>query len=67
VHDYFSARKGVEDDNLSIIRMGARAVGSLVASELVEAFMMAEFSGAARHRRRLRKVAALETVMIKAA
>jgi ribose 5-phosphate isomerase B len=60
VHDHFSARQGVEDDHMNIICMGGRTVGPAVAWDLVETFLAAEFSGAARHLRRLSKVASLE-------
>jgi ribose 5-phosphate isomerase B len=60
IHDHFSARQGVEDDHMNIICLGGRTVGSGVAWELVETFMAAEFSQAARHVRRLSKVARLE-------
>jgi len=60
VHDHFSARQGVEDDNMNIICMGGRAIGPFVAWDLVEAFLGAKFSQAERHRRRLGKVASLE-------
>ncbi len=60
VHDHYSARQGVEHDNMNIICMGGRVVGPAVALDLVDAFLAAEFSGAERHVRRLRKIAALE-------
>jgi ribose 5-phosphate isomerase B len=60
IHDHFSARQGVEDDHMNIICMGARTIGPLVAWDLVETFVGAEFSQAARHLRRLSKVASLE-------
>jgi ribose 5-phosphate isomerase B len=60
VEDHFSARQGVEDDHMNIICMGARTIGPLLAWDLVEAFLAAEFSQAPRHLRRLEKVAALE-------
>jgi len=60
VHDHFSAHQGVEDDDMNILCMGGRIVGPSVARELVDTFLKAEFSGAERHVRRLRKVAALE-------
>jgi 5-methylthioribose kinase len=37
-------------------------VGHALAWELVQDFLAARFSGAERHRRRLAKVAALETI-----
>lgn len=60
IHDPFSARQGVEDDDLNIICLGGLVVGHAIAWELVRTFLGARFSGAARHRRRLAKVAALE-------
>lgn len=67
VHDHFSAHQGVEDDHMNIICMGARANGPMVAWDLVEAFLGAEFSQAPRHLRRLGKVAALELAVTRAA
>ena len=61
IHDHFSARQGVEDDDMNIICMGGRVVGPEVARDLVDTFLAARFSGAERHVRRLRKIAALET------
>ncbi len=60
IHDHFSARQGVEDDHLNILCMGGRTVGPEVAWDLVQTFLAAEFSQAARHLRRLAKVASLE-------
>lgn len=64
VHDHFSARQGVEDDDMNIICMGARAIGPFVAWDLLEAFLAARFSEAERHRRRLAKVASLEPAAV---
>ena len=61
IHDHFSARQGVEDDNMNILCMGGRTVGPAVAWDIVQTFLAAEFSQAQRHLRRLAKVAALET------
>jgi len=61
INDHFSARQGVEDDHMNIICLGGRVMGLMVAWDLVETFLQAEFSTAERHLRRLGKVAALET------
>ena len=58
--DHFSARQGVEDDHMNIICLGGRVVGPESAWDLVQAFLVAEFSQAERHLRRLSKVAAVE-------
>jgi ribose 5-phosphate isomerase B len=59
-HDSFSARQGVEDDNMNILCLGARVIGVELAADLVRDFLGARFSGAERHRRRLGKIAAME-------
>ena len=60
IEDHFSARQGVEDDDLNVICLGGRIEGPELAWDLVQTFLAAEFSQAPRHVRRLRKVAALE-------
>jgi ribose 5-phosphate isomerase B len=59
-HDTFSARQGVEDDDMNVLCLGARVIGPALATELVRAFVNAKFSGAERHVRRLAKVKAIE-------
>ena len=59
-HDPFSARQGVEDDDMNVLCLGARVVGPELAAELVRVFLTARFSDAERHRRRLEKIANLE-------
>ena len=60
IHDVFSARQGVEDDDMNVFCLGGRVIGDGLALQLVETFLAARFSGAERHRRRLTKVRALE-------
>jgi ribose 5-phosphate isomerase B len=60
INDTFSARQGVEDDNLNIICLGGRVIGYELAWELVSAFLDARFSRKDRHLRRLAKVASLD-------
>jgi ribose 5-phosphate isomerase B len=60
INDTFSARQGVEDDNLNILCLGGRVVGYELAWELVTTFLAARFSMKERHLRRLAKVAALD-------
>jgi ribose 5-phosphate isomerase B len=63
-HDDFSARQGVEDDDLNILCFGGRTTGMAVAWDCTKSFLNAKFSGAERHRRRLAKVAQLEAAWI---
>jgi ribose 5-phosphate isomerase B len=67
IHDHFSAKQGVEDDHMNILCMGGRTVGPEVAWDLVQTFLASEFSQAARHLRRLGKVAALEIPPVESA
>ncbi|MDB4914175.1 MAG: sugar-phosphate isomerase, RpiB/LacA/LacB family [Gemmatimonadetes bacterium] len=59
-HDSFSARQGVEDDDMNVLCLGARVIGEELAAELMKSFLRASFSGEPRHRRRLGKIQALE-------
>jgi ribose 5-phosphate isomerase B len=59
-HDTFSARQGVEDDDMNVLTLGARIIGPLLAIEVIQAFLKAQFSHAERHERRLNKVKGFE-------
>jgi ribose 5-phosphate isomerase B len=59
-HDTYSAHQGVEHDDMNVLCLGARIIGSELARELVRAFAGAAFSGEERHKRRLQKVLAFE-------
>lgn len=60
ITEIFSARQGVEDDNMNMICLGGRVIEESLAWELVNIFMKAKFSNAERHNRRLAKVAAID-------
>ena len=60
-HDSYSARQGVEHDDMNVLVLGARIVASSLAKDLVRIFLAAEFTGEERHMRRLNKLKALET------
>lgn len=64
-HDTFSARQGVEDDNINILCLGARVIGNELAKDIVKIWLSASFSGAERHRRRLSKVEEIEKEFLK--
>ena len=61
INENFSAQQGVEDDDLNLICLGGLLVGHALAWELVQTFLAARFKGAKRFRRRLAKVAQLES------
>jgi ribose 5-phosphate isomerase B len=59
-HDTYSAHQGVEHDDMNLLCLGSRVIGSELALELIKTFLAAEFSGADRHKRRLQKLAVIE-------
>lgn len=59
-HDTFSARQGVEDDDMNVLCLGARVIGPSLAQEVLRAFLAARFSGVERHVRRVGKIKAIE-------
>lgn len=64
-HDTFSARQGVEDDNINILCLGARFIGPELAKDIVKVWLSATFSGDERHSRRLLKIDAIERKFLK--
>ncbi len=59
-HETYSARQGVEHDDMNVLCLGAWVIGVETARELVAAFLSASFSGEQRHLRRLGKVLDIE-------
>ena len=59
-HDHYSAHQGVEHDDVNILTMGSRVIGTAIATEVTKAFLAANFSGEERHIRRLKKVLEIE-------
>jgi ribose 5-phosphate isomerase B len=60
IMDSFSARQGVEDDDMNVICLGGRVIGLELARELLARFLHARFDGGERFQRRLRKIEDLE-------
>lgn len=63
-HDTYSARQGVEHDNMNVLALGARIIGDELARELVRAFISAKFDGSPRLQRRLDKVLEIERTQV---
>ncbi len=59
-HDTYTAHQCVEHDDVNVLAIGSRVVGTALADEIVAAFLNATFSGAERHVRRVNKVIELE-------
>ncbi len=59
-HDAFSARQGVEHDDMNVLCLGGRIIGTALGWDLVQAFLGAVYDGKDSHQRRLDKLAAIE-------
>lgn len=59
-HDTYSAHQGVEHDDMNMLVLGGRVIGTAMAEELVNAFLAATYSHQERHVRRLAKIRAIE-------
>jgi ribose 5-phosphate isomerase B len=59
-HDTYSAHQGVEHDDMNVLCIGGRIIGSELAFEIVDAFLNASYVPQDRHARRLAKVLDIE-------
>jgi ribose 5-phosphate isomerase B len=59
-HDTYTAHQAVEHDDMNVLCIGARVIGSSLAQDIVAAFLGASFSGETRHLRRLEKINSFE-------
>lgn len=60
ITETYSAHQGVEHDDMNILCIGGRVVGSALALEIIQAFLKAEFNGSGRFQRRLDQVLQIE-------
>lgn len=60
-HDTYTAHQCREHDDANVLVLGARVIGRALACDVLRVFLAAEFSGEARHVRRLSKIAAIES------
>lgn len=60
INETYSARQGVEHDDMNMMCLGGRVIGIALAQELVDNFLAAEYQGLERQLRRMGKVADLE-------
>ncbi len=63
-HDTYSAHQGVEHDNMNVLCIGPRVIGSGLAEDIIVAFLGAHFighePGQERHARRVAKIKKME-------
>jgi ribose 5-phosphate isomerase B len=60
-HDTYTAHQMVEHDDVNILCLGSRVIGTALAEELVTTFIAARFSRDERHVRRVEKIRLLES------
>ena len=56
VHDIYTAHQCVEHDNVQIMAIGGQIIGDVVAKELINVFLKAEFSTSEEFRKRVAKL-----------
>ncbi len=59
-HDAYSARQGVEHDNMNALCLGALVIGKELAAVLVKEFMAAQYFSSGNYKKRVDKILALE-------
>ncbi len=63
-HDTYSARQGVEHDNMNVLCLGGRVIGTELGKVLAQSFVEARFvgndPGQERHLRRVKKIKQIE-------
>ena len=60
-HDAYSARQGVEHDNMNALCLGALVIGKELAPVLVKEFLQATYFNTGNYKKRVEKIKALET------
>ncbi len=64
-HDEYSARQGVEHDDMNVLCLGARIISAEQAKKFVTEFLHAQLLPDEKYRRRLNKVLSLERSYLK--
>lgn len=59
-HDYYTAHQAVEHDNINVLCLGSRVIGSETAHDIIKAFLNAEFNNKPNQIRRMDKVRQIE-------
>lgn len=59
-HDAYSARQGVEHDNMNVLCLGALVIGKELAPVLIKEFLAAQYFDRGNYKKRVEKIQALE-------
>ena len=60
-HDTYSAHQGVEHDDMNVICLGGKIIGTELAKELVKSFLSARFNEKENQVRRVNKIKKVES------
>ena len=60
LHDTWSAKMTREHNDTNMMAMGAAIVGEMLGLQIVDTWLGTEFSGEAKHQRRIDKITAIE-------
>jgi len=64
-HDTYTASQGVEHDQMNTLCLGARVIGTELATHIIKSFLSAKPSDAPRHLRRVGKMKEIENKQMK--
>ncbi len=59
-HDVYTAHQCVEHDDVQVLCLGGRIIGTALAEEIVDSFLAASYTQDERHARRLEKISQIE-------
>ncbi|HLR91142.1 MAG TPA: RpiB/LacA/LacB family sugar-phosphate isomerase [Balneolaceae bacterium] len=65
ITESYSARQGVEHDDMNMLCIGGRVIGSALALVIVQAFLKARYIGSGRYQRRLDQLIQIEKRYLK--
>ena len=59
-HDTYTAHQGVEHDDINVLCLGGRVVGSALAYDILRSWLNARYIGTGRHKRRVDQILEIE-------
>ena len=65
ITESYSAHQGVEHDDMNMLCIGGRVIGSALALEIVQAYLKARYIGSGRYQRRLDQLIQIENRYLK--
>jgi len=59
-HDTYTAHQGVEHDDVNVLCLGGRVVGTALAYDILRSWLTARYIGTGRHKRRVDQIIEIE-------